>query len=241
VPGSGTGVSPSASVLDFSGANMRIVTFTNATSAKVTFIRASLTSGKYGQSNNCGEVAPGASCTATVTYYAGSGGADEASYTLTSTAPNSPHVVKLTRSGTTGGTVPSQATSGPVALSSGGLTFSEGARTQTVTFTNTTASRITFIQASLSSAKFGQANTCGEVAPGASCTATVTYYPQNSGSTTGTFTVTSTAPNSPHVVTLAAAGGSGVRPAAAAFNHPMARPSNPLANLLAGRSPWGAP
>ncbi len=77
-------------------------------------------------------------------------------------------------------------------------------RTQTVTYTNNTSSKVTFIQASMTSTRFGQTNNCSEVAPGASCSATVTYYPTNGGSDTGTFTVTSTAPNSPHVVSLSA-------------------------------------
>ena len=71
-----------------------------------------------------------------------------------------------------------------------------------MTYTNNTGSQVTFIQATISSGKFGQTNNCGEVAAGASCTATVTYYRNNSGSDTATFTMTSTAPNSPHVVTL---------------------------------------
>jgi hypothetical protein len=65
---------------------------------------------------------------------------------------------------------------------------------------------VTFIQAIMSSSKYGQTNNCGEVAPGASCTATVTYLAGNSGNHQGTFTMTSTAPNSPHVVTLTAGG-----------------------------------
>ena len=87
-------------------------------------------------------------------------------------------------------------------MSSSALNFNAASSTVTVTYTNTSSTRVTFIQASMSSAKFGQTNNCNEVAPGASCTATVTFYPTNSGSTTGTFTVTSTAPNSPHVVSL---------------------------------------
>jgi hypothetical protein len=73
-----------------------------------------------------------------------------------------------------------------------------------VTYTNKTSTTVQFIQASMSSGKFGQTNNCDAVAPGASCSATVTYYPRNSGSTSGTFTMTSTAPNSAHVVNLTA-------------------------------------
>jgi hypothetical protein len=150
-------------------------------------------------------VAPGASCTATVTYYPTNSGSDTATFTMTSTAPNSPHLVALSAGGTT--TTPPPPTSGGVALSATSLSFGNGSpTTQSVTYTNNTGSKVTFIQASISSGKFGQGNNCGEVAAGASCTATVTYYPGGSGSNSATFTMTSTAPNSPHVVSLKGGG-----------------------------------
>ena len=74
--------------------------------------------------------------------------------------------------------------------------------TQSVSFTNNTGSKVTFISASTDSAKFAQVNNCGELAPGASCTATVTFYQNRTGGSTATLRLTSTAPNSPHVVNL---------------------------------------
>lgn len=92
---------------------------------------------------------------------------------------------------------------GGVKLSKTLLDFSgSNARKQKVTFTNQTGTSVTFIRASISSARFNQTNNCGVVAAGASCTATVTYYANGSGSGIGTLTLTSTAPNSPHVVNL---------------------------------------
>ena len=58
-------------------------------------------------------------------------------------------------------------------------------------------------------------------APGGSCTATITYYPTNSGSDSGTFTMTSTAPNSPHVVSLNA--GTVLQASTSASTNPLAR------------------
>jgi hypothetical protein len=92
--------------------------------------------------------------------------------------------------------------SGSVALSATSLNFNASAATQTVTYTNNTGSTVQFIKATMSSGKFGQTNNCDAVAPGASCTATITFYSGGSGSNTATFTVTSSAPNSPHVVSL---------------------------------------
>ncbi len=197
-PTTSGGVVLSATALgNFSSVRKQTVTYTNKTSSKVTFIKASLSSARYGQNNNCGEVAPGGSCKATITYYPGNSGSDTATFTMTSTAPNSPHVVSLSS-----GAI-STATASGVSQSAASLDFS-GATTRTVTYTNNTGVKVTFIQASMSSARYGQTNNCGEVAAGGTCTATITYYPGNTGSDSGTFTVTSTAPNSPHVVSLSA-------------------------------------
>ncbi len=198
------GVKLSRTLLDFSGSNARKqkVTFTNQTGTSVTFIRATMSSTRYGQTNNCGTVSAGGSCTATVTYYANGSGSGIGTLTLTSTAPNSPHVVTLTNVAPAPPAPPP--VTGSVATSTSGLTFGTTQSTQPVTYTNNTSATVTFIQASMSSTKFGQTNNCGEVAPGASCTANVTFYPGNGGTDSGTFTVTSTAPNSPHTVSLVA-------------------------------------
>jgi hypothetical protein len=197
------GVAVSATTLyNFGTTRTQTVTYTNNTGSKVTFIAASMTSARYGQSNTCGEVAAGSSCTATVTYYPTNSGSDTGTFTVTSTAPNSPHVVNLT---TAAAPVASQPVSGGVSQSATALEFRTGSNaTRTVTYTNNTSSTVTFIQASIDSAKYQQTNTCGEVAPGKSCTATVTWYRSNSGSDKATFRMTSTAPNSPHLVTLSA-------------------------------------
>ncbi len=223
------GVTASPASLTFGTTqSTQTVTFTNNTSTKVTFIQASMSSTKFGQTNNCGEVAAGASCTASVTYYPSNSGSTSGTYTLTSTAPDSPHVVTLTG----GGTTTTEPTPHPrpamngVSASASALTFGTTQGTQAVTFTNNTPKKVTFIQASMSSSRFGQTNNCGEVLPGKSCTASITYYPNYSGSTTGTFTLTSTAPNSPHVVSLAAGGQSSTTTTTTtATSNPLARGS----------------
>jgi P pilus assembly chaperone PapD len=214
-PSTGSGVAVSVSQLGFGGsAGTRSVTYTNNTGARITFIKATISSGKFQQSNDCGEVAAGASCTANVTYYPSNSGSTTATFTMTSTAPNSPHVVTLSASGSTlAAAAPSApatstpSTAGGVTASASALAFDSSNRTRTVTFRNDTGSKVTFIQASISSGKFQQSNNCGEVAAGSSCTATVTYYPGNGGSSTATFTMTSTASNSPTRVTLSATPG----------------------------------
>jgi hypothetical protein len=95
---------------------------------------------------------------------------------------------------------------GGITVSPGALTFGTTLAAQTVTVTNTTTATVTFGKGVLSSTKYGQKSACTQVAPGASCTVQVTYYPVNAGSTSATLTFTSNAPNSPHVVTLTAGG-----------------------------------
>ena len=102
---------------------------------------------------------------------------------------------------------PTPSSSGGVATSAASLAFGSVQGTQTVTYTNNTAASVTFVKAAMSSGRFGQSNNCADVAPGASCTATVTYYPSNTGTDNATFTMTSSAPNSPHVVNLSASSG----------------------------------
>jgi hypothetical protein len=202
-PVSTSPVAVSASTLYFTSGvrSSQTVTYTNNSSSTVQFLQASMSSGRYQQTNNCDAVAPGGSCSATVTYYPTNSGSDTATFTVTSNAPNSPHVVNLTTSAPPATTTP-VATTNAVVVSASTLTFGATSSTQTVTFTNKTGKTVQFIRASMSSGKYQQTNNCDAVAVGASCQAKVTYYPSNSGSTTGTLTVTSDAPNSPHVITL---------------------------------------
>ena len=197
---SGSGVSLSASTLYFKSGvpSSQSVTFTNTTSSTVQFVRASMSSGKYQQTNNCDAVAAGRSCTATVTYYPTNSGSEIGTFTVTSNAPNSPNVVNLT----TAAEPQAAPVSSGIDVSASTLSFGATSSSQTVTFTNKTGKTVQFIKAAMSSGKFQQTNNCDAVAAGASCQANVTYYPGNSGSTTGTLTVTSDAPNSPHVITL---------------------------------------
>ena len=71
-----------------------------------------------------------------------------------------------------------------------------------MTFTNSTSAAITFATPTVSSNKFRAASTCTTVAVGAKCSVSVTYYPGNTGSTTGTLSMGSDAPNAPHSVRL---------------------------------------
>ncbi|MFL6121172.1 choice-of-anchor D domain-containing protein [Actinophytocola sp.] len=110
VPLSGTGVapgpvlSPNPTSLSFPGTVVgatsaaQTVTVTNSgtTSASVSGVTAS---GDYSQTNNCGTLAVGASCTVTVTFRPTASGTRTGAVTVTSNANNSPTTISLSGSG----------------------------------------------------------------------------------------------------------------------------------------------
>ncbi|HTQ54604.1 MAG TPA: FG-GAP-like repeat-containing protein [Bryobacteraceae bacterium] len=91
-------------------------------------------------------------------------------------------------------------------LQFGSLLTGTSSAKQNVTFTNSSGGALTIssIHANL---PFKQTNNCGSgVAPGASCTISVTFNPTSAGSQSGAVTVTTNAINSPHTVTLGGTG-----------------------------------
>ena len=91
---------------------------------------------------------------------------------------------------------------GSVAASATALTFANLLSRQSVKFTNNTSASITFQKPSVSSTRYTTLSYCGVLARGASCLVYITYFPTLAGSHIATFTMTSNAPNSPHVVKL---------------------------------------
>jgi hypothetical protein len=115
VPLSGTGVAPgpvlsaNPSSLSFAGtivgatsASQTVtVSNTGTTAATVSGVTAS---GDYTQTNNCGSIAVGASCTVTVTFKPTASGTRTGSVSIASNANNSPVTIALTGSGIGSGT-----------------------------------------------------------------------------------------------------------------------------------------
>jgi hypothetical protein len=109
VPLSGTGVSPGpilsanpgsvsfpATVVGGTATQAVSVTNSGTTSASVSGVTAS---GDFSQTNNCGSLGVGASCTVTVTFRPTASGTRTGSVTITSNANNSPTTIALTGSG----------------------------------------------------------------------------------------------------------------------------------------------
>jgi len=150
-------------------------------------------------------VAPGSSCSIAVTFTPDSTGAKTGSVTIASNDAGSPAVVSL--SGTGGAPA--------VLLSPASLTFPRqtvftASPAQDVVLTNTGDTPLHIAGIAISG-DFGYSG-CGfplTLAPGASCTFSVTFSPLANGPATGTITVTTDAPGSPHTIALHGTGANG--------------------------------
>lgn len=133
----------------------------------------------FSQSNNCSStLTSGAFCTVTVTFSPAIVGTETGSIAITSNLPTKN--VSLSGVGRST-TVPGILVS-PASLSFTGVPSGTTSASQTVTYTNqsgtTTSVVSTVVLAGANAVDFAQTNTCiGNVAPGASCTFTVTFSP----------------------------------------------------------------
>jgi hypothetical protein len=144
-------------------------------------------------------LAPGTSCTISVTFSPISTGTFPGSISITDNAPGSPQTIKLTGTG-----VP-QAALSPASQSFGSVGVGTP-NTKTLTINNYLNTALAFTAAA--SGDFAvTANSCsGSVAANGHCSISVTYTPTQLGARTGTLTVTDSANNSPQMATLTGTG-----------------------------------
>jgi hypothetical protein len=208
---SGTALAPvvslSATILSFSGQSVsttsapQTLTLTNTGNGALTPLTITRTS-DFAQTNTCaGSLAPGGSCTISVTFTPTAGGGRSGALTLTDNAGNSPQTVILSGTGLAPVVSLSAAT-----LSFAGQTVSTTSPPQTLTLTNTGAGALTHL-AVTPTGDFTQTNTCSaSLAPSANCTISVTFTPTAGGSRSGTLSLTDNAGNSPQTVQLSGTG-----------------------------------
>ncbi len=166
------------------------VALTNAASAVIN-IGGITASGPFTETNTCGAtLAPGASCTISVTFSPAGTGGQSGSITVSSNSQNSPQTVTLAGTGTV---------SAPVAsLSANQLTFApQPAGTtsppQPVTLSNSGAAPLTIASIAASGAA-AETNNCPAIlGPGASCVLNVMLAAPLSGACTGSIAVTTNA------------------------------------------------
>ena len=182
------------------------ITLTNSTVGTVTFTPFSISgtnSGDFSDTTTCSTtLAPGASCTVTVTYSPLAGGASSATLNIGSNGPLSPQSIPLSGTATA---------VSAVSLSSSNLVFTGvnlgvTSPAQTVTLTNTGSATLNITSIAVggtNSGDFSQTNTCGAtLAVNANCSINVTFTPSASGARSASVVITDDAPNSPQSITL---------------------------------------
>ncbi len=213
---SGTGVGPqlklSTTSLAFGNlpvnttSGAKTVTVTNAGTATLTISGVTPSSG-YLQTNNCGALSAGASCSINVSFAPTSAGYDRGSLLIASNAFTSPDTVKLAGNGVV---VPIVSLS-PSSLSFGSYNLGTTSSAKAIQLANTGAAALS-ISSIVASSPFNQTNTCGSsVAPASQCTINVTFRPTLIGAINGAVTLTTNASTSPDTVSLS---GSGIGPQA---------------------------
>ena len=157
-----------------------------------------------------GPVAASASCTFTLTFTPAAPGARAATVNITDDAAGSPQTVSL--SGT--GTVPA-VTLSATSLAYGNQRVGTTSAGQNVTLTNNDAAPLNLTSITITGAQaadfaFAAGNTCptgaGSVAPGASCTISVSFTPAATGVRAATVNITDNAAGSPQRVSLSGTG-----------------------------------
>ena len=179
------------------------VTLSNIGNAALAITKISV-SANFSQTNNCGSsVAAGASCTITVTFTPTTIHTITGSVTVTDNATGSPQTVPLTGTGT-------YVKLSPASMNFGTVMVGKKSAPQVATFTNTANFTLTITSLKITGTNttdFSETNTCQPtVAPGASCTITVTFKPMASGARTADVSISDGGGGSPQLVALSGTG-----------------------------------
>src|SRR3989454_463203 len=201
---------------------VQTLTLTNsgtATLSITSIVLAGLNPGDFAiaAGNTCptgaGSVAPGASCTISISFTPEATGARTATVTITDDAPGSPQLVSLVGMG-----IAPAVTLAPTNLAFDTQRLSTTSPAQTVTLTNSGTATLSITSIALAGSNPGDfaiaaGTTCtngATVVAGASCLLNLTFTPTAASARTATVTITDDAPGSPQSVSLA---GMGIAPA----------------------------
>jgi hypothetical protein len=194
------------------------VTLTNTQPNQTLAIAPSITGsnpGDFAETNTCGgSVAPGASCTFSVTFTPTAAGTRSAALSIADAGGGSPQTVTLTGTGAGAPAV----TFAPTSLTFAGQGVDTSSAPQSVTLTNTGSAALSITSVSITGANagdFGQTNTCGtSVAAGASCGISVTFTPATTGPLTASLTIADNAGGGSATQTVALSGTGATAPTA---------------------------
>jgi hypothetical protein len=172
-------------------------------------ISSIVASGDFAQTNDCaGAVAPGISCTLSLTFTPADLGPRSGTLTIASNAYGTPHVIDLTGTGVAAPRV----TLSPTSLAFADQDLGTRSAAQMITLGNAGLAVLT-TGSITAGGDFAVTHTCSSSLPvEGTCTIAVVFTPSVPGTSLGAVTITDNAPGSPHVVTLT---GNGLGPAAA--------------------------
>jgi hypothetical protein len=161
------------------------VTLTNGSIATLAISSITTNNPDFAATSTCGAtLASGASCVVTVIFTPSLPSAETATLTIADDATNAPQTVSLTGIGSITSTVvyPILVNFGSVAVGSMG--------TAPVTLANASNTRMTIQSITTNPSVYGDSNNCGtSLAPGSSCTVTVTFKPTVAGSVQGALSM----------------------------------------------------
>jgi probable HAF family extracellular repeat protein len=183
------------------------VTLANDGSANLTVSGIAITgpnAGDFAETHTCGgSLAPGASCSISVTFKPTASGTRTAALTVTDNTAGSPQKVALSGTGTT-------AKLSPRSLNFPAQTLGTTSAVKTATLTNvgaTTFSVSSIAFTGVNAGDFAETHTCGtSLTPGASCNISVTFRPTATGTRTAKLSITDNAAGSPQKVQLSGFG-----------------------------------
>ena len=181
------------------------VTITNGGAVNVAIGAAAVTSGPFASAGTCvGTLAPSASCTMTLKFLPTATGPVAGTFSVTSNAAGSPHVVALSGTGAPP-LVPGIAVSGS-SLTFANRTLATTSPPQSVAVTNTGTAPLAVTGITVSG-DYAFTSTCAALlAPGAGCTVSVTFTPLITGTRLGNLSIATNAPGSPTLVSLSGVG-----------------------------------
>lgn len=206
----------------------QMVTLTNTGVATLTIASVTAT-GDFSATKTCGtSLAAGSSCSVGATFAPTQTGTRTGTLSIYDNAPGSPQVITLTGTGVAPAVLFS-----PTSLQFTSQLVGISSSAQMVTLTNSGTATLTLTTISFAGknpADFQQTHTCaGSLSAGASCSISVTFHPQASGSRGASLSLSDNAAGSPQVVSLSGVG-TVVTLSATSINfgsHPVGKTSAP--------------
>ena len=181
----------------------KTITVTNSQNVALTGISVGFTgSTDYTQTNTCGtSIAAGKTCKITVTFKPSIIGTDDATLSISDSAPNSPQTAALTGTGT------NPVTLTPASETYASQTVGTTSAAKVFTLTSYLTATVNSIVISTTGDFAVSSTTCTTtLTTKAKCTIDVTFKPTATGTRPGTLSVSDSAPNSPQTSTLTGTG-----------------------------------